>query len=85
MLLHHDLPSGDYMNLARFLQNLENRHFQYQSNPWNHAAAPKPAAVTSARPDGPPQHTTASPSAETTKPHPDAMDLSSACRYTTSH
>lgn len=84
MLLHHDPPNGDYMTLARFLQNLESRRFQYESTPRNHAAAPKPAAVTSARPDGPPQHTTASPTAETTKPHPDAMDLSSARRYTTS-
>lgn len=87
MLLHHDLPNGDYMTLARFLQNLENRRFQYENNPRNHAVAPKLGAATPARPDGPSQHTTApraSPAVETARSHPDAMDLSSARQYTTS-
>lgn len=29
MLLHHEPPKGDYHDLARFLQNLENRRAQY--------------------------------------------------------
>ncbi|QQK42194.1 hypothetical protein Pdw03_5048 [Penicillium digitatum] len=33
MLLHHEPPKGDYLDLARFLQNLENRRVQYDSGP----------------------------------------------------
>jgi hypothetical protein len=34
MLLHHDLPTDDYLNLARFLQNLENRRVLYEDRKW---------------------------------------------------
>jgi hypothetical protein len=32
MLLHHTPPEGDYLELAGFLQDLENRRLQYESS-----------------------------------------------------
>jgi hypothetical protein len=81
MLLHHEPPKGDYLDLARFLQNLENRRVQYDSGPstaprtYSAAirTAPKAPELNSGRP-GPEQ-------AATTPPvNPDAMDLSTTRR-----
>ncbi|QQK45939.1 hypothetical protein Pdw03_0837 [Penicillium digitatum] len=72
---------GDYLDLARFLQNLENRRVQYDSGPstaprtYSAAirTAPKAPELNSGRP-GPEQ-------AATTPPvNPDAMDLSTTRR-----
>ncbi|QQK47710.1 hypothetical protein Pdw03_5345 [Penicillium digitatum] len=81
MLLHDEPPKGDYLDLARFLQNLENRRVQYDSGPstaprtYSAAirTAPKAPELNSGRP-GPEQ-------AATTPPvNPDAMELSTTRR-----
>ncbi|EKV16468.1 hypothetical protein PDIG_20610 [Penicillium digitatum PHI26] len=81
MLLHHEPPKGDYLDLARFLQNLENRRVQYDSGPstaprtYSAAirTAPKAPELNSGRP-GPEQTATTPPV------NPDAMDLSTTRR-----
>ncbi|QQK46795.1 putative pol polyprotein [Penicillium digitatum] len=81
MLLHHEPPKGDYLDLARFLQNLENRRVQYDSGPstaprtYSAAirTAPKAPELNSGRP-GPEQTATTPPV------NPDAMDLSAIRR-----
>jgi hypothetical protein len=86
MLLHHDPPSGSYHDLARFLQNLENRRTQYESNqptvPRTFATAIKSNAPAALKPTEPVLWRR--PVDRTTTPppmNPDAMDLSTSRRF----
>lgn len=81
MLLHHEPPKGDYLDLARFLQNLENRRAQYDSG---QLAAPRTltAAVRTAPKATEPNSWRQGPERVFTPPpvNPDAMDLSTTRR-----
>jgi hypothetical protein len=82
MLLHHEPPSGDYHQLAAFLQNLENRRVMYESNvnSRSYAAAARPtASPLPYRPNAMAMHR--EPTRRPATPPPvehatDAMDLS---------
>lgn len=91
MLLHHESPSGGHHQLASFLQNPENRRFQYKNTPVHrsYATLSRPTvAAPASRPSGPIQYPAtpkASAPVETVKPHPDAMNLSLTRRTPLDH
>ncbi|QQK42098.1 hypothetical protein Pdw03_4952 [Penicillium digitatum] len=76
MLLHHEPPKGDYLDLARILQNLENRRVQYDSGPstaprtYSAAirTAPKAPELNSGRPGPEQTATTEEPPATAEEP-----------------
>ncbi|KAG0155295.1 hypothetical protein PDIDSM_870 [Penicillium digitatum] len=49
MLLHHEPPKGDYLDLARFLQNLENRRVQYDSDRYHPPVNPDAMDLSTTR------------------------------------